>query len=305
MGFVPILEIEPFYVDIPLIQAIRERLHKASIVFLFPWGHMVPSLEDVTRITGLRVDGEAVIGVTYANYAEHTDDFLGLGDRRMVDRVVLMESLGLRGDPEDREMVDKDLRRFLVFFLGKMLLGTKGNGIHCHFLEILEDLERVGQYAWGAAFLAHTFADLSSGTGWETTPYAGMGDDGQPWVESGYPQFRGDLWVHCLNEIEPLRLRLAARTLGLHQAWHDEVESKGIGRRTCWKEKRVDWPLRFPDQFTDWQHSGYPVESDAIDHFAYLQQFQEYGEWDFMRPVRDARDRLIDTLWAQLASTEA
>ncbi|MQL84954.1 hypothetical protein Taro_017465 [Colocasia esculenta] len=110
-----------------------------------------------------------------------------------------------------------------------MLLGTKGDNIHCRFLEILEDLERVGQYAWGAAFLAHTFADLSSGTGRETTvgrfapflqvvwqPYAGMGDDDQSWMESGRPRFGRDLWVDCLNEIEPLRLRLAARTLGLH-----------------------------------------------------------------------------------------
>ncbi|MQM05255.1 hypothetical protein Taro_038065 [Colocasia esculenta] len=50
-----------------------------------------------------------------------------------------------------------------------MLLGTKGDDIHCRFLEILEDLERVGQYAWGAAFLAHTFTDLSNGTGREMT----------------------------------------------------------------------------------------------------------------------------------------
>ncbi|MQL84812.1 hypothetical protein Taro_017323, partial [Colocasia esculenta] len=47
-------------------------------------------------------------------------------------------------------------------------------------------------------------------------PYAGMGDGGQPWVDSGRPRFGWDLWVHCLNEIEPLHLRLAARTLGLH-----------------------------------------------------------------------------------------
>ncbi|MQL92019.1 hypothetical protein Taro_024634 [Colocasia esculenta] len=172
-----------------------------------------------------------------------------------------------------------------------MLLTTKGDDIHCRFLEILEDLERVGQYAWGATFLAHTFADLSSGTERETTvggvvvllhslgegdrgacrhptprtevsstvtsatfslqldslrrdiqdfsallvvwqPYMGMGDDGQPWVESGRPRCGGNLCVHCVNEIEPLRLRLATHTLGLHREWHDETEPRGIGRRT-------------------------------------------------------------------------
>ncbi|MQM16656.1 hypothetical protein Taro_049614 [Colocasia esculenta] len=252
-----------------------------------------------------------------------------------------------------------------------MLLTTKGDGIHCRFLEILEDLERVGQYAWGAAFLAHTFADLSSGTKRETTvgdfapfpqvwsyyyiplgrvtevhagalplarrwlpamtlatfslqldslcrgiqdfsallvvwqPYVGMGDDGQPWVESGRPRFGHDLWVHYLNEIEPLHLRLAARTLGLHQEWNDETEPRGIGRRTRGKVKWVDWRLLFPDQYDDWQRGSQLVESDAPNSLTYLQRFQEeYGGRDFMRPTRDARDDLIDTLRAQLAGTE-
>ncbi|MQL69692.1 hypothetical protein Taro_001974 [Colocasia esculenta] len=50
-----------------------------------------------------------------------------------------------------------------------MLFTTKGDGIHCRFLELLGDLGRVGRYAWGAALLVHTFADLSTGTGRETT----------------------------------------------------------------------------------------------------------------------------------------
>ncbi|MQM22629.1 hypothetical protein Taro_055683 [Colocasia esculenta] len=221
-----------------------------------------------------------------------------------------------------------------------MLLSTKGDGIHCQFLEILEDLERVGQYVWtyyyiplGRATKVHLDA-LPLARRWLPVvaeasfslqlnmlrrdirdfptllvvrqPYAGMGDDGQPWVESGRPRFGRDLWVHCLNKIEPLRLRLAARTLGLHQAWHDETKPKGIGRRTRRKAKRVDWRLCFPDQFTDWQRGGQLVESNAADSVAYLQRFLEkYGGRDYMRPVRDAQDGLIDTLRAQLASTEA
>ncbi|MQM10373.1 hypothetical protein Taro_043266 [Colocasia esculenta] len=307
---------------------------QVSRAFLFPWGHKVPSLEDVARIIGLRSDE--------------------LGDRRMVGRVALLGSLGLRGvrqraeetlpefmqraaglaqamygqDPDNEERVDRDLRRFLVFFLGKMLLTTKGNDIHCRFLELLEDLERVRQYAWGAAFLAHTFAVLSSGTGRETTvggfvPFlqicpdavplvrrwlpvvttatysiqldilrrdlldfpAVLGD--QPWVESGRPRFGWDLWAYCLDEIEPLWRRLATRTLGLHQAWHEETEPRGIGRRTWGKAKMVDWRLHFPEQYANWQRGGQLVESDATDSLAYLQY------------------NLINTLRAKLAVMEA
>ncbi|MQM19051.1 hypothetical protein Taro_052051 [Colocasia esculenta] len=139
---------------------------------------------------------------------------------------------------------------------------------------------------------------------WE--PYAGMGSEDQPWVESGRPRFRQDLWVHCLNEIEPLRLRLAAHTLGLHQVWCEVEEPRGIGRKTRGKAKMVNWHLRFPDQFADWQQGGQLVESEAIDSLAYLRRFQEeYGGREFMRPAKDARDDLIDDLRAQLAGTQA
>ncbi|MQL98422.1 hypothetical protein Taro_031138, partial [Colocasia esculenta] len=373
MGFGSILEIEPFFVDPPLIQVIRDRWDRVSRTFLFPWGHMVPSLEDVARITGLRVDGEAVTGVTYADYTDLTQQLLGLEpfgqddhERRMVGRVALLQSLGLAGvrqkadellpvfveraaglaratygqDAEDTVQADRNLHRFLVFFFGKMLFTTKGDGIHCRFLGILDDLTRVGRYAWGAALLAHTFADLSTGTGRETTvggfapflqvwsyyylplgratevdptvvplarrwlplvstatyafqldvlrrhvrnfpallvvwePYADYGDADQPWVVSGRGLFRQDIWVHCLNEIEPLRMRLAARTLGLHQCWIDEAEPRGIGRKTRGKAKTVDWRTRFPEQFSDWHRGGQVVTSDATDSTTYLRRYQ-------------------------------
>ncbi|MQM13303.1 hypothetical protein Taro_046228 [Colocasia esculenta] len=240
-----------------------------------------------------------------------------------------------------------------------MLLTTKGDGIHCRFLELMEDLDRVVDYAWGAALLAHTFADLSTGTRRETTvggfapflqvwsyyylpmgratqvrpdvvplarrwlpvvgtvtysfqldalrrdirdfpallvvwePYAGMGGEDQPWVESGRPRFRRDLW-------------LAAHTLGLHQAWCEVEEPRGIGRKMRGKAKMVDWRLQLPNQFADWQQSSQLVESEAIDSLAYLRRFQEeYGGREFMRHARDARDDLIDDLRVQLAGTQA
>ncbi|MQL74715.1 hypothetical protein Taro_007080 [Colocasia esculenta] len=397
MGFGSILEIEPFFVDPPLIQVIRDRWDRVSRSFLFPWGHMVPSLEDVARITGLRVDGEAVTGVTYADYTDLTQQLLGLElfgqddhERRMVGRVALLQSLGLAGarqkadellpafveravgfaratygqDAEDTVRADRDLRRFLVFFFGKMLFTTKGDGIQCRFLELLDDLTR------GASLLAHTFADLSTGTGRETTvggfapflqvwsyyyfplgratevdpravplarrwlplvstatyafqldvlrrhvrdfpallvvweSYADYGDADQPWVVSGRGLFGRDIWVHCLNEIEPLRLRLEVRTLGLHQRWIDEAEPRGIDRKTRGKAKTVDWRTRFPEQFSDWHRGGQVVTSDATDSTAYLRRYQEeYGLRDFMRPERDGRDMLIGRLEGQLAAT--
>ncbi|MQM09215.1 hypothetical protein Taro_042083 [Colocasia esculenta] len=105
----------------------------------------------------------------------------------LVPRVALQESLGLfevgkkAGETADehfqllvrvsrRELAgepgaDLDLRRFLVLFLGRLLFATRGDAVHCRFLPLLEDLAEVGDYAWGAAFLAHQFNNLEGSGG--------------------------------------------------------------------------------------------------------------------------------------------
>ncbi|MQM07065.1 hypothetical protein Taro_039899 [Colocasia esculenta] len=43
-----------------------------------------------------------------------------------------------------------------------LLFATRGDAVHCRFLPLLEDLDEVGDYAWGAAFLAHQFDSLGT-----------------------------------------------------------------------------------------------------------------------------------------------
>ncbi|MQL68833.1 hypothetical protein Taro_001126 [Colocasia esculenta] len=188
MGFGEIFRIERMRVDPALTQALRSRWDTEASAFAFPWGHMIPSLEDVSRITGLRVYGRAVSGYTYPCYHDLAERLLNLPVERrssLVPRVALQESLGLyeagknAGENEDeyfarlarvsrRELAsqpgpqaDLDLRRFLVLFLGRLLFATRGDTVHCRFLPLLENLGEVGGYAWGAAFLAHQFDGLS------------------------------------------------------------------------------------------------------------------------------------------------
>ncbi|MQL78295.1 hypothetical protein Taro_010729 [Colocasia esculenta] len=167
MGFGEILRMERMRVDPSLTQALRSRWDTKATAFVFPWGHMIPSLEDVSRITGLRIYGRP---------------------RRssLVPRVALQKSLGLydagknAGESEDeylerlarvsrRELAsepgpqaDLDLCRFLVRFLGRLLFAMRGDAVHCRFLPLLEDLGEVGGYAWGVAFLAHQYDGLSA-----------------------------------------------------------------------------------------------------------------------------------------------
>ncbi|MQM02952.1 hypothetical protein Taro_035723 [Colocasia esculenta] len=189
MGFGEIFRIERMRVDPALTQALQSRWDTEANAFVFPWGHMIPSLEDVSRITGLSVYGRAVSGYTYPYYHDLAERLLDHPVERrssLVPRIALQESLGLfeagknAGESEDeyferlarvsrRELAsepgpqaDLDLRRFLVLFLGRLLFATRGDAVHCRFLPLLADLGEVGGYAWGAAFLAHQFDCLSA-----------------------------------------------------------------------------------------------------------------------------------------------
>ncbi|MQM20285.1 hypothetical protein Taro_053303 [Colocasia esculenta] len=189
MGFGEILRIDKMRADPALTQALRSKWDAEVTAFVFPWGHMIPSLEDVSWITGLKIYGRAVSGYTYPCYHDLAERLLELPVERrssLVPRVPLQESLGMFdvgkvAGESDGEHLDRltrvsrrelasepgaqanlNLRRFLVLFLGRLLFSTRGDTVHCRFLPLLEDLSEVGGYAWGAAFLAHQFDSLGA-----------------------------------------------------------------------------------------------------------------------------------------------
>ncbi|MQM05104.1 hypothetical protein Taro_037908 [Colocasia esculenta] len=206
MGFGEIFRIERMRVDPALTQALRSRWDAKASAFAFPWGHMIPSLENVSRITGLRVYGRPVSDYTYPCYHDLAERLLDLPVERrssLVPRVALQESLGLyeagknAGESEDEYLArlawvsqrdlasepgpqaDLDLRRFLVLFLGRLLFATRGDAVHCRFLPLLGDL-------------AHQFDGLSASE--RQTSTSGFYPFLQVWAYLHLPTLgRGDL----------------------------------------------------------------------------------------------------------------
>ncbi|MQL97219.1 hypothetical protein Taro_029903 [Colocasia esculenta] len=238
MGFGPFLRLEELTPDVELIQALKERWDPECHAFLFPWGHMIPTLEDVARITSLRVDGQAVTGVTYPSYQEMVERLLELEVTRerssLVARTRLQASLGVAnarhqtGEGQAEYMAqltvdaraalaeekgaaaDRDLRCFLILMIGKLILGTRGDPVSCRCLPLLEDLTQVGSYAWGAALLAYLFDSL--GTSSRETGVAGFFPLLQVWayyylpsLGRGVPRRPGAVpllqrWCFCRDE---------------------------------------------------------------------------------------------------------
>ncbi|MQM22789.1 hypothetical protein Taro_055847 [Colocasia esculenta] len=314
MGFGEILRIRRMRVDPALTQALRSRWDTEATAFAFPWGHMIPSLEDVSRISGLRIYGRPVSGYTYPCYHELAEQLLDLPVGRrssLVPRVALQESLGLyeagknTGESEDeylerlsrvsrRELasdpglqVDLDLHRFLVLFLGRLLVATRGDTVHCRFLPLLEDLGEVWAYlhlpALGRGDLTRPGL-LPIARRWDSRPdirhladqlerlqkaidsypyldvvwqlYLGEGDEGQPWLVQARPCFGRSSVVEF-----PVRdsFRRSGRSFrGLHDT--------------------TDWRERAREQIESWEHKGKAVKSDVTTDDAYLQAYAlKYG----------------------------
>ncbi|MQM02037.1 hypothetical protein Taro_034796 [Colocasia esculenta] len=207
MGFSGVFMMERMRVDSALTQALRSRWDAEATAFIFPWGHMIPSLEDVSRITGLRIYGRPVSGYTYPCYHDLAERLLELPVERrssLVPRVPLQKSLGLfdvgkvAGESED-EHLDRLTwisRRELASEPGRrrtwICVDSSGDAVHCRFLPLLEDLGEVGGYAWGAAFLAHQIDSL--GTSERQTSISGFFPFLQVWAYLHLPALgRGDI----------------------------------------------------------------------------------------------------------------
>ncbi|MQL73991.1 hypothetical protein Taro_006328 [Colocasia esculenta] len=184
---------------------------------------------------------------------------------------------------EPGAQADLDLRHFLTFFLRRVLFATRGDAVHCRLLPLLEDLDRVGEYAWGldlpppsrpgegdlgvtrpcapssplGAVPRHTPSGGASSVVWQ--PYLEEGDEGQPWLEQARPYFGRATWVHALNLVLPLHLHLTQRSLGLRQSAVEFPSRCRTPRpsRSFWGlHDTTDWREWAREQIADWEHKG-------------------------------------------------
>ncbi|MQL75161.1 hypothetical protein Taro_007515 [Colocasia esculenta] len=188
MGFGHILSVRPFHVDVPYLEALRERWEEDCKAFIMPWGHMIPTLKDVAYLTGLPVQGEPVVRLERRDYYDDIVELLGpefvAGRRRPIRSILLgslSEAVGLRGrrrgplesldefctgvrgalDLGDRSE-ERSIRIFVSYLLERLLFATQSSQMNCKFVLLLSDLAQAGRYAWGTVMLGHLFSLLPS-----------------------------------------------------------------------------------------------------------------------------------------------
>ena len=137
---------------------------------------MTPTLEDVIRLTDLRVHGAALSGHSYTDYRHLVESYLsfslsGEGALRSIDRSEFFSAVGLFGlrrGPEESiasfcsrvvrrlrgtlatsegAQADLDLRRFLFLLWEKVFLASLADFLSCRLLVFLDDLDVIGEYS--------------------------------------------------------------------------------------------------------------------------------------------------------------
>ncbi|CAN1314260.1 Protein MAINTENANCE OF MERISTEMS [Linum perenne] len=107
-------------------------------------GESTITLEDVHFLTGLSVDGELVES-----------------QRRLPTDAI---STPLGETPTRRlssSTIEQHCRAYILDFFGSCIFADRsGAYVHLFFLPLLEDMSRIGKYAWGGAALSWLYREL-------------------------------------------------------------------------------------------------------------------------------------------------
>eukprot|EP00262_Sarcandra_glabra_P009284 TRINITY_DN233_c1_g1_i1.p1 TRINITY_DN233_c1_g1~~TRINITY_DN233_c1_g1_i1.p1 ORF type:complete len:300 (+),score=7.63 TRINITY_DN233_c1_g1_i1:714-1613(+) len=179
--------------DSGLVGALLERWIPATQSWVFPTGEVLPLPEDWVRITGMPFGGRPVTGVMRSHYQDSCeaifgrrypfiassgtgqiraswfiDEFatgmvpvrrLGEWDTVYVERERAYALRPLIAEPGAE--ADLEIRAFFMYFFAQMLFSTTSRGmITGIFLSLLLDIDRIGEFAWGAAALAHLYTQM-------------------------------------------------------------------------------------------------------------------------------------------------
>ncbi|KAL9670527.1 hypothetical protein QQ045_008080 [Rhodiola kirilowii] len=135
-GFYPWTQVASVMLDPTLLTAAIERWRPETHTFHLNDGEATITLQDVSLLTGLPVEGMPVTGRSQINFEERS---------WFTDH--------LREIPADagEEMLKMYARAYLLHLIGSTLFSDKsGNTIPLYFLPLLEDLDRIRDYSWGS-----------------------------------------------------------------------------------------------------------------------------------------------------------
>ncbi|XP_012857562.1 PREDICTED: serine/threonine-protein phosphatase 7 long form homolog [Erythranthe guttata] len=189
-------------VDGHLLRAFIERWQPATNTFHLPVGEMTITLDDVSTLVGLPVVGRTVScerlirdsktkpsSLMFELLGEYPDDVNKKKAVKLEWLKAKFSKVTMRDSAEKRTYA---IRAYLLFLLGCTILCDKtGNMVSVEYLNLVSDLDRIGEYAWGTACLCRLYDELSSASQKSTNSMAGWLTLFQSWIYEHFPYLAG------------------------------------------------------------------------------------------------------------------
>ncbi|CAA0814025.1 Serine/threonine-protein phosphatase 7 long form homolog [Striga hermonthica] len=183
-GFYGVYKAGRIRLDHALITALVERWRPETHTFHLPAGEATVTLQDISVLWGLPVDGDPITGVDTNRSMDEWQDICGelLGfrpppedfDRGRLKIRCLQERFKMLPDDASDTMVEYYARAYILQLLGGQLLSDMSNNkVKLMYLPLLRDLEVAGRLSWGSAVLACLYRALCRATKPETSDICG------------------------------------------------------------------------------------------------------------------------------------
>ncbi|KAL5186895.1 Protein MAIN-LIKE 2 [Glycine soja] len=180
-GFGWIIKMGYLKINVSLISALIERWRPETHTFHMRCGECTITLQDVSVLLGISVDGLPLIGPTNLDWAYLCEELLGVRPQEgeIKGSVIKLSWLAHHFDQinndDDEEQVRRFARAWILRFIGGVLFVDKtSNRVSLRYLQFLRDFEECSRYAWGAAVLGFLHREMCSATNYKTKSIGGM-----------------------------------------------------------------------------------------------------------------------------------
>ncbi|KAL8121782.1 hypothetical protein AgCh_018503 [Apium graveolens] len=182
VGFDGVARLIGIHTDWSLVTILVERWRPETHTFHLPVGECTITLQDVSIILGLRVDGRAVSGCTefkggWSNLIESVfgkapgkHDLDG-GRLRLNWLAKLLPALS--DDANEDELIQYTQTYMLQLIGGILFTDHQGSQVHCMFPPLIQNLDRSKTLSWGAGVLAFLYRELCKACKKDTEEIAG------------------------------------------------------------------------------------------------------------------------------------
>ncbi|KAI0498904.1 hypothetical protein KFK09_019802 [Dendrobium nobile] len=175
-GFLVANSLQWLHLDMHLLCAVIERWRPETNTFHLHNVEISLTLQDVAVLTGLVVDGLPVTAARdvgglesrWATWTECCNELLGRAPMDIIDSAAKLKLAWLRDNFKDvpenasAETAAYHTRAYIMHMLGSWIVPNRsGNAVPCRYLPLLEDFEKCGRTAFGAASLAYLYRELS------------------------------------------------------------------------------------------------------------------------------------------------